>query len=142
MVLLSRESLAIAIAAAGMLGQTSFGSGEFQYGPITETGTVQATAVVRHRDDTDFEHSKVSILNGSGFAAANAGVQSVRNPCTFNMASMATLGTAYVLTTDPSQLGIAGVSSAFHDVRVTGSVGEFVGLLFIWAGYAACVRPS
>ena len=29
----------------------------------------------------------------------------------------------------------AGVVEALY-------VGEFVGLLFIWAGYAACVRPT
>ena len=121
MVLLSRESLSIAIAAAGMLAQTSFGSGEFQYGTISEAGTVCATARAESpfQGQFDEEITCVPISNGSGFAVATASRQDVGGPCTVTNRSHATLTTAYVLTTDPGQLGIGGESLAVHTVRAS-----------------------
>ncbi len=125
MVLLSRESLSIAIAAAGMLAQTSFGSGEFQYGTITETGEVCATALAQSPNPGIFDKENlcVSMSDGFGFAAANAALDYISVPCTFKMRSTATLTTAYVLTTDPGQLGIGGESLAVHTVRARGQDG-------------------
>ncbi len=125
MVLLSRESLAIAIASAGMLAQAGFGSGEFQYGTISETGTVCATAVcsLSIMGVIDEEETCVSMSNGFGFARANAALDYDDMICIFKVRSTATLTTAYVLTTDPGQLGIGGESLAVHTVRARGQSG-------------------
>ncbi|MCH8343432.1 MAG: hypothetical protein IH983_05555 [Planctomycetes bacterium] len=71
----------------------------------------------------DEETLCVPISNGSGFAAANAALDYDDGTCRFRMSSTATLTTAYVLTTDPGQLGIGGESLAVHTVWTRGDSG-------------------